>query len=182
MNDQHAVREASIRNSGFSALLCSTLGFVLLEACLIRLGAKPIAHVIVVSLGVMLASLACRILLPRQPASPDCRWWNVALLVVFGDVGAVAFSSGSITLFGAFTASAYLIPWSKIALCRTSALVPVALVSTVMIAGLSRADQLPRTQSFLIAAWMLGLAAVVSWLSNIFYRKQRPEAFSATAG
>ena len=178
MNDQHATREASIRNSGFSALLCSTLGVVLLEAWVIRLGAKPIAHVIVVSLGVMFAGLACRTLLPRQPASPDSRWWNAAILVVFGYAGAAAFSSDSMTLFGAFTAGACLLPWSKIALCRTSALLPLVLVSTAMAVGLSMADQSPGTPSFLIAVWMLGLAAVVSWLSNIFCRKQ----FSATAG
>jgi hypothetical protein len=47
-----------------------------------------------------------------------------------------------------------------------------------MAVGLSMADQLPGTPSFLIAIWMLGLVAVVSWLSNIFYRRQ----FSATAG
>lgn len=182
MNDRSAMLEASIRNSGFSALLCSTLGFALLEACLIRLGAKPIAHLIVVSVGLTLASLACRIVLPPQPASPDSRWWNAAVLAVFGGVGAVAFTSDSITLFGAFTASACLLPWSKIALCRTRVLLPLLLVSTAMFVGLSTADQLPRTPSFLIAVWMLGLAAVVSWLSNIFYRKRRPAPFSATAG
>lgn len=191
MNDTSAMREASIRNSGCSALLCSTLGFVLLEVWLIRLGAKPIAHVIVVSLGALLASLTCRTLLPRQPASvpgeddrirPHNRWWNGAVLVVLGYAGAAAFSSDSTTLFGAFTACACLFPWSKIALCRRRVLVPLVLVSTAMCVGLSTAERLPRTPFYLIAVWMLGLAAVISWLSNIYYRKQRPAPFSATAG
>lgn len=196
MNQMNVKLETSIRNSGFSTFLCSALGFVLLEAWTIQLGGKPIAHAIVVSIGVLLAYIVYRTLLPYytnaevQPNEVTRAHGKLlgttnlacaALLLMFGYAGALALSSGSMTIFAVFVGGAYLFPWSKVSLCRTHIVVPAALITVAMGLGLVIADWLPHLLLFPVATWMLWMAAVWAWLMNIFYRHRRSKASKVVA-
>lgn len=192
MSETNVKLETSIRNSGFSTLLCSALGFVLLEAGTVRLGGKPIAHAIIVSIGAILACIIYRAIVPyyataamqsnkavrdkhgKLPSSTNLIC--AALLVMFGYAGAMALSSGLMTIFAVFAGFAYIFPWSKIALCRTHIRISVALVTLAMGLGLLVADHLPHPLLFLVAVWMLWMAAVWAWLMNIFYRQREAKA------
>ncbi|MFC0254029.1 hypothetical protein [Massilia consociata] len=191
MDDKHAMLESSVRNSGFSTLLCSTLGFVLLEGWAIRNNAKPFTHAVIVALGSILAAIIYRVLLsPEATArtrmavfSHSSRGsWNhfnpasIVLLLTFGYAGAAALSSGSFLLVAAFTACASLFPWSRIPLCRTCILSPLALMTIATFLGILLTDQVPHLIYFLVAVWMLWIAAACSWLQSILRRRRRPES------
>lgn len=192
MNEMNLKLEASIRNSGFSAFLCSALGFVLLETWIIQIGGKPIVHTMIVSIGAILACIIYRTIVPsyaaaamssneavrdklgklRGSASLAC----AALLVLFGYAGAMALLSGWMTNFAVFAGCAYLFPWSKIALCRTHLRISAALVTIAMALGLLVADPLPHPLLLPVAIWMLWMTAVWAWLMNIFYRHRKSKA------
>lgn len=192
MKEINAKLEMSIRNSAFSALLCSALGFILLEAWTLHLGGKPVAHVIIGSVGAIVASVIYRAISSRPAAAPLQRSAAVrvdfgrlpgiahiastALLVLFGYAGAVALSRGSMTGFAVFVTCASAFPWSTLALCRTWILIPAALVSVALILGLSTAEQLPHPLLFPMAVWMLWTGAISAWLMNIFFRQRKSKA------
>lgn len=189
MNEQDVKLETSIRDSGFRTLLCAVLGFILLEAWIVRLGGEPVAHTIVVFAGLVLAWLVYRAI-SRSGTSPatyphgngkrdrlpgrDACW--AALLAVFGYAGAWVVSSGLLTLFAAFVACAYLFPWSKVPLCRTSILRSMGLIAAATVIGLLTANQLPDSFFFPVAVWMLWMAAICAWLTRIFYRHRKLKA------
>ena len=197
MNEMNLKLDTSIRNTGFSTFLCAALGFVLLEAWTIQIGGKPVAHALIVSIGVIFAWMIYRTIAPyyataamqsndaardkkgnlRSSASLAC----AALLVMFGCAGAAALSSGWMTIFAVFAGCAYLFPWSKIALCRTHILISAALVTAAMALGLLVAEQPPHPLLFPAAVWMLWMAAVWAWLMNIFHRHRKSKASKLAA-
>ena len=192
MEKKEVMLETTIRDSGFSALLCCTLGFILLEIWIVRLGARPIGHILTLSIGTALAALAYRAIVPSYmaaalPAGSEVKPDNdklpslanlagAALLVMFGYTGALALANGWMTLFAAFAGSACLFPWSRVGLCRTRILVPASLFVLATVCGMLAADQLPHPLLFPVAVWMLWVAAAGAWLRNIVYRRRKSKA------
>ena len=192
MKEVNVKFETSIRNSGFSAFLCSALGFVLLEVWIFRLGGKPTAHAFVVSVGAVFASIFYRTIVvycaavavrsneaPQDKQGNPRSFANVAcavLLVIFGYGGALALSSGSMTIFALFAICASIFPWSKFMLCRTYILIPAALITVAMVLGLLTMDQSPHPLLFPVAVWMLWMGAVSAWFLNIHFRHRKSKA------
>lgn len=182
MQDKQAKLDTSIRNSGFSMLLCCVLGFVLLEAFLVNSGGKPRAHAFVVLVGALAAFMVYRGLAPYSAASVSARAFSIvniacgALLLIFGYVGMAALASGSITLFALFAVCAGIIPWSSIALSRACILAPTALVAAGVVIGMLTVRQLPQPIFFLLAVWMSWMVGVFSWVMNISYRQRKSKA------
>lgn len=190
MEENKMKLETSIRNSGFSMLLCCVLGFVLLEAFIVHSGGKPFAHALVISVGALAAFVIHRALVPYYVTAPvlsnrttvsakvvgiaNMACWG--LLVVFGYAGMVALSSGLITLFAIFAVCAGIIPWSKITPCRKYILPPMALIVAGTVLGMLTLDQIPHPIFFLLGVWMSWMVAVFSWLVNIFYRQRKSKA------
>jgi len=181
MQDEHARLAASIRDSGFSALLCVTLGCVLLEAWFVALGARPLGHVVLVSVASILAGSAWRFLVlpharagvrPSGPPKRAARLVGAILLAGFGYAGALAFLSGSMSLFASFPACAFLLPWSRSTLCREHIALPLGCVAGACFAGLVTAPHLPPSWQFPVAVWMCWLAAALAWVAQLCYRRR----------
>ena len=181
MTGQEEKLDRSIRDCGFGALLCYSFGLVLLEAWLIRLEAKPFAHLLT-ACGALVAVIAYWGLLRRYRAASQrafaasgdstLAFGGVALLAGFGYAGALALASGVITLFAAFAVAACSLPWSRIPLCRTHILPPCALVIGTALLALPRLDQLPHPLLLPLAIWILWLASCGAWLRNVFCKWQ----------
>jgi hypothetical protein len=193
MTEHEEKLDRSIRNSGFGALLCFSLGLVLLEAWLIRLDARPGAHLLTAG-GAVVAALAYRALAGRyraarqrsfdhigdgrgiRPGALALALPGVALLIAFGYAGALALASGVVTLFGAFAIVACSFPWSRVGLCRTRILLPSALVIGTALLALPRLDQLPHPLLLPLSVWMLWLTASGAWIRNAYCKWRRPAA------
>lgn len=184
--------DASISNTGIGAILCFVLGFVLLEARMVQLGSRPIAHAIVVSVGTLITYVLYRTIASYRTAAAvrsNDTWATghveqsstvtaagAALLLMFGYSGALLLSNGAMTLFAIFVTCACTAPWSKIALCRTSILLPATLVTLANLPGVLTTDPPPHPLHVPMAVWMLWMGAVCTWLMNIIYRRQQSQA------
>lgn len=192
MKDSVVVLETSIRNSGFSALLCSTLGFAMLEAWILRLGIRPTVHMVAISVGAVFATVIYRTVLPSCQTKEKCASQQTqfspirptsadgavcaALLVAFGYSSAVILSRGSMLIFAGFAACASLFPWSAFALCRTRISVSLTLVSLAAVIGMLMLDVLSAPFLPPLAVWMLWMAAVGAWVRNIILRRRHADA------
>jgi hypothetical protein len=134
-------RALSIRawNIGFSGLLCTGLGFLLLEKCSIEMGARPIVHITSTVVCALIAGATFRgAALQRPAASPavengpqkrglPASAGNIVsamLLACIGYAGAVALKGGWATNAAVLAVCLHLIPWSRIPLCSAGFLVP----------------------------------------------------------
>ncbi len=189
MREKPTKLDTSIANTGFGAFLCYALGFVLLEIRVVQLEGKLIAHAVVVAIGTLLLFALHRAIVPYHVAAAvrssdaladkDDRGSGIirpasgVLLCMFGYVGALVLSSGSMTLFAIFVTSACTLPWLTIPLCRTSILVPAALITVANVLGMLTTDQPRHPLHIPLAVWMLWMGATGIWLINIFNRRQK---------
>jgi len=176
-------------NTGFSALLCTALGFLLLETCIVQLKGKPLVHVIGTLMAIGLgAGILLRIapyrptsflptgMLGQRTAPPSgiAMMSSGLLLAATGYAGAVVPGSGWATDSVIFAACVYLVPWSRIPLCRRGFAVPLCIVMLAALAVLVARGPLPHPVSLLISAWLLWVTAIFTWAMLFIVRQRQP--------
>jgi hypothetical protein len=195
MKTEGSTFDKTIRNAGFSVLMCTTVGFLVLEKCLIRLGASPVAHITGMVIGTTLVILIYRgigsyWLIPATYPPLCNRTENASLLsnshltsalllISIGYFGAKTLSSGWATASGLYVIFLLLFPWSRVALCRRSLAASWSLISLSVIAGLLTAGRQPHPLLLSIGAWMLWFAAAGTWLRLILLKKRKSKASGA---
>jgi hypothetical protein len=192
MKTEGSTFDKTMRNAGFSVLMCTTIGFLVLEKCLIRLDAGPVAHITGMVIGTTLVILIYRGIgsywfIPATCPPLFNRTENASLfsashltsallLIIIGYLGAKALGSGWATASGLYVIFLLLFPWSKVALCRRSLAASWSLISLSVIAGLLTAGRQPHPLLLMSAVWMLWLAAAWTWLRLILLRKRKSKA------
>lgn len=177
------VTEEEIRNFAFSAFLLSTVGWFLVEAQLIKGGARLPAHLVTCFVGLLISAVALR----------RCRlWWTAlagsrangaagqhrfgrcdlafcfALLAIAGVPGAVL-KMGSISLLILCVGGMGVVPWAKIRFCLRHFVVSWAILAV----GTSASILLSATGShlpfpYLVSGWAMWFVATTLLL--ITYR------------
>jgi hypothetical protein len=168
-----------ITNFAFSAFLFSTFGWILLETQLIRVGARPTAHLVVSALALALSAISfhrCRLWWPsfNHPRDDDPKsdtnrdilrdLCSCLGLLTAGAVLAFFVNAGSIVLLVLIAGGIGLVPWARIDFCRKHFFVSWGMLgcggAVVLVLG-------PRTQfpfGYLLGAWVLWFVAVVELL------------------
>ncbi|KGF80636.1 hypothetical protein IA69_17715 [Massilia sp. JS1662] len=189
MRPTDASLDAVARNTGFSALVCTSLGLLLLEACFVQAAAKPSTHVIIAVVGATLAALMYRRIaiylgmgpghsLPQQGGIDAAllrlsQLGSAVLLMIVGYVGAKVFATGSATTSGLFTLCLLFFPWSRVAFCRMHLPASWLMIILGMVAGLLTAARLPHPLVLGVAIWMLWISAASAWMRFIFIRRNK---------
>jgi hypothetical protein len=183
-------RALSIRawNIGFSGLLCTGLGFLLLEKCSIEMGARPIVQITSTVVCALIAGATFRgAALQRPAASPTVENGpqkrglpasagnivSAMLLACIGYAGAVALKGGWATNAAVLAVCLHLIPWSRIPLCSAGFLVPWGILMLSAAATMVTWGTLLAPLSLVAGAWFLWMASLCAWMMLIFLRKQR---------
>jgi uncharacterized membrane protein len=185
------------RYTGFSGLQCASLSFFLLEACLIRLDARPAAHAASIVIAALLAAMVYRGIAAYRSVATSFMLGSVRcentlfslshlvsalLLVGIGYMGVIALRSGWATLAALYVACIFLFPWVKLALCRKN--LPAAWLTTSLgvALGFLTADPLPQPALLAFAVWSLWITTMGAWLRLLVLRRQKSRASRGAAG
>jgi hypothetical protein len=195
MKTEGSTFDKTMRNAGFSALVCTTFGFLMLETCLIRLAARPVVHLTGMVIGTTLVVLIYRGMigywrvlaastLETNRAEDESLFstshlTSALLLVGIGYLGAKTLGSGWATASGLYVIFLLLFPWSKVPLCRRSVAASWSVISLAVIAALLTAGQQPHPLLLSIVVWILWIAAAWTWLRLILLRKRKSKASGA---
>lgn len=177
------------RNIGFSGFQCITLGFLLLETCLIQLGAKPIAHLTSAVAAAAIASFIYRRIRAYEPKSTTyaavanqekgSRILNVSdllsalLLISVGYIGAFVIGSQWSTPSALYAICLFLFPWSKIPLCRKNVPASWLVMNVGVASGFVTEGALPHPLFLGISAWVFWIAATGAWFRLIFLGREK---------
>jgi hypothetical protein len=186
------------RYTGFSGLQCASLGFFMLEACLIRLGARPAAHVASITVVAMLVALLhCGIAAYRSVGGTFMRGsfrceddalfslsclLSALLLTGIGYMGVIALCSGWAILSALYVACIFLFPWAKIALCRKNLPASWLMTSAGVALGFLTAGAPPYPPLLAFMVWTLWITSVGAWLRLVVLRRQKSRACSLGFG
>jgi hypothetical protein len=186
MKTKDASLYISAWNTGFSTLVCTTLGLLLLEACFLRIGAKPTAHIFTVLVGTTFTTLIYRRIAGYRPTGQQRLRWtetggyqrlistshlmSAALFIGVGYLGPTVFALGWVTPSALYIICLFLFPWSSMRFFRRSLPASWAMVSFGAIAGLLTERQNLQPLLLGMSIWMLWLSATFAWLRLIFIK------------
>jgi hypothetical protein len=193
-----AKRDVRIGNSAFSAFLYGALGYVLLTAWNVRVGAGAVLHGCTALCGVVIVAVALRHAKLCWPSLTGMRLATVrpvlahavtianvswcCLLLALGYVLASCLLIGLITPFALLAAGISFVPWLKIRFCRRHFFGSSFLILAGAGLGLLPADALADPILFPIATWFCWLIATFSLLPGIFTRASRATARASHPG
>lgn len=177
------------RNIGFSGFQCTTLGFFLLENCLIQLCAKPLAHITSVVVATAIVSFIYRHIKAYVSKPTTCvgessqergnRPWNLSnlisavLLISIGYMGALAVESQWTTPSALYAICLFVFPWSKVALCRRNLPASWLVMNIGTACGFIAEAPLPNPIFLGISVWLFWMAALGAWIRLIFLKREK---------
>jgi hypothetical protein len=174
--------EREITNFAFSAFLFSIFGWALFEIQLLKLGARPKAHLLVSALALVLSGISyhrCRLWWPsfnsahgdwaRFDASPYLvrDLYPCLGLAVTGAVLAFFVNTGSIVLLTLIAGVIGLLPWAKISFCRRHFFGSLVMLASGGAAVLFSGPRAQFPFIYVLGAWVLWCVALVNCSSRI---------------
>jgi hypothetical protein len=155
-------------NSIFPSFFYAALGLVLAQAGAAQMHSSWRLHVFLAIPGVALSGLVlCRARLHWPESSPDmpslgarALGWYLLLLTAGALIG-VLVSAGSVLLLGMVTALTYLLPWTKIPVCRARFVVSSVAILAGAVAWALIYGRPIQSLHFMIAAWMLFIPPMI---------------------
>lgn len=181
MNIKDPRHDVPIWNSGCAALMCTVFTALLLETCSLRLGAGPglsLACALVFLAQAAAIQRSMRSYRPGGPTSGARRFKRAdfacaLLLATLGYAGSAWLRTGWALAAALFATLLCVLPWSRIALCRTRLPVSSALTLPGGTALLCTAKPVPAPLLLLIPAWVLWAAAIGAWLRLVRLKRHK---------
>lgn len=189
MKNRNAKREASVRNSAYTAFLCAVLGSLLLELCIFQLHGKPPAYVTSIVIGLVLSATTWRRAAPYwivfaehargariQKDSKSLYATDFVsglVLAGLGYLGASLALSGWFTPVSAFAVCLFFFPWSRVSLFYHGMLLPTVVIGLGAAVPMFATAQLPHPIMLLPKVWVLWLTSILAWVHLLVLRTEK---------
>jgi hypothetical protein len=196
MQSNGATIDARIRNAGYTALVCTVTGYLLIEAFISRQEARPSAYMISTGIGMAAFALVWRVAEfhrfahatgdSRNPSRELRRLGATGFLLSsfvlagIGYLGVDVLGGGWASSISLFAVCIYLFPWSWVPLYRTGILIPSSLIIAGAVARLCRGLQLPHPIILAFASWVFWAIATASLLRLVTLKKRKTKASPST--